>query len=81
MRDRQMPAVSDRHEAKTEAQSPSGHRRDAIRKTEHIAGDNDRRAGQRCNGAEIGTQNLRDICEEHVASQAAADAGQHAQKS
>jgi hypothetical protein len=33
MRDRQMPAMSDRHEAKTEAQSPSGQRRDAIRKT------------------------------------------------
>jgi hypothetical protein len=33
MRDRQMPTVSDRHEAKTEAQSPSGDRRDAIRKT------------------------------------------------
>src|SRR5271166_1854630 len=33
MRDRQMPAVSDRHEAKTEAQSPSGQRGDAIRKT------------------------------------------------
>jgi hypothetical protein len=33
MRDRQMPGVPDRHEAKTEAQSPSGQRRDAMRKT------------------------------------------------
>jgi hypothetical protein len=33
MSDRQMPGVSDRHEAKTEAQSPPGQRRDDIRKT------------------------------------------------
>jgi hypothetical protein len=59
MRGRQMPAIFDRHEAKAEAQSSSGQRRDALGKIEHIADADDGRAGQRCHGVEIGTQYLR----------------------
>ena len=50
-----MPAISDRHEAKAEAQDPTRHSGGAVGKTEYVANDDDRGAGERGNGVEIRT--------------------------
>src|SRR3546814_17706156 len=80
MRDGQVPAVPDRHEAKAEAQNPAGQRGNAIGETEQIADDDNACADQGCDGVEIGTQNMRNISEENVARHPAADTGQHAEE-
>src|SRR3546814_10660643 len=80
MRDGQVPAVPDRHEAKAEAQNPAGQRGNAIGETEQIADDDNGCADQGCDGVEIGTQNMRNLSEENVARHTAADTGQHAEE-